>query len=80
RLLLIDGLLDGLSDEQLPGVLQSLRQEHQTRTLIIATGRRDIADQCDRAIRLTAPSRAMTADAAMFGDSSRQSSDQETAE
>lgn len=51
RLLLIDGLLDGLADEELEHVITSLLYHHSS-TVIIATGRRTIAERCDQQLRL----------------------------
>jgi putative ABC transport system ATP-binding protein len=52
RLLLIDGLLDGLSDDQLDHVLPNLLKDPHT-TVIIVTGRRDIRTRCDQRLDLS---------------------------
>lgn len=48
RLLLIDRLLDGLADELLPPVMNALEQLRSACTIVIVTGRRDVAQLCDR--------------------------------
>ena len=53
RLLLVDGLLDGLADEELDVAMDSLLHVDRTWTLIIATGRRYIAERCDQLILLS---------------------------
>lgn len=58
RLLLIDGLLDGLPDELLPEVLAALARNVQNSTVVIATGRRDIARLCQRIVALPRASAA----------------------
>lgn len=52
RLLLIDGTLDGLSDEVLGEVLPHLMDAKAPWTLLVTTGRRSVVDACDRVIRL----------------------------
>ncbi|MEQ9410500.1 MAG: ATP-binding cassette domain-containing protein [Fuerstiella sp.] len=52
RLLLIDGLLDGLSDQELSHVLEHLLQKDRGWTVLITTGRRDIAERCDQTVEL----------------------------
>jgi len=52
RLLLIDGLLDGLDEEALERVTQTLTQS-STWTLIVATRRRDVAERFGRQVRLS---------------------------
>lgn len=53
QLLAIDGLLDALSEERLERLLPTLAALQCS--VVIATGRRSIADWCDRVIRLTSP-------------------------
>ncbi len=50
--LLVDGILDSLSDEELPRVLENLLQPDLPWTLLIATGREDIAKRCHQQYRL----------------------------
>lgn len=52
RLLLIDGLLDSVSDEELETVMEAITAPDRTWTLVLATGRRSIADRCDRVLKL----------------------------
>lgn len=52
NLLLIDGVLDALSDEEAEMVLDYLLLDHHPWTLVIATGRKWIAERCDRTIEL----------------------------
>lgn len=52
NLMLIDGLLDSLSDEEAGKVLDFLLQKHHPWTLVIATGRRWIEQRCDQTIQL----------------------------
>ncbi len=52
RLLIIDGLLDGLSDELLGGVLARLQAAGRPWTLLIVTGRRVVVESCDRSISI----------------------------
>lgn len=54
RLLLIDGLLDSLADEEITKVLPQLVDKGNPWSLLVATGRNQIALQCDRAVRLPA--------------------------
>ena len=53
ELLLVDGILDGLSDSELDAVLEFLTLPDQPWTLIIATGRQAIADRCAKVIDLS---------------------------
>jgi putative ABC transport system ATP-binding protein len=53
RLLMIDHALDGLPDEQLKSMLSRLRTLDKICTLIIATGRRDVFEACDRLVRIS---------------------------
>jgi putative ABC transport system ATP-binding protein len=52
RLLIIDGLLDGLPDSTLADVLLALRQLGERTTVLILTGRGDIARACPRVLPL----------------------------
>lgn len=52
RLLLIDGLLDALSDDELDVALKSLLGEGHPWTVVIATGRRSIAEKCQHLIQV----------------------------
>ncbi len=58
RLLLIDSLLDGLPDEALPLVMEALARRTTDTTIVIATGRNDVARLCHRSIALPPPSHA----------------------
>jgi len=48
RLLIISQLLDGLPDWELSRVMESLREVTQQTTIIVITGRGDVAQACDR--------------------------------
>jgi putative ABC transport system ATP-binding protein len=52
RLLLIDEMLDGLPDDVLPDVLEALERRTSHTTIVIATGRSDVARLCERVIAL----------------------------
>ncbi len=52
RLLLIDGVLDSLSDDDSERLLNELKNSRAACTVLIATGRRAIAEQCDRKCEL----------------------------
>jgi len=52
RLLLVDGLLDSLSDDELEAAVRSLSHPDHPWTLVIGTGRRSISDRCDQVIDL----------------------------
>lgn len=54
RLLLIDGLLDSLSDEELETALQGLLASDCPWTLLIATGRESIAKRCQQVVKVRA--------------------------
>lgn len=56
KLLLIDGTLDGLPDEQLETALAALLDPRRGWTLVVATGRRDVASRLDRVVELAKPS------------------------
>lgn len=55
RLLLIDGVLDSLPDDSLPQVLAALSTIRRGCTIVIVTGRHDVADACDRVITSGSP-------------------------
>jgi ABC-type bacteriocin/lantibiotic exporter with double-glycine peptidase domain len=48
NLLLIDGALDAMPDEVLPGLLANIRNVLPAATIVVATGRRDVAAECER--------------------------------
>jgi ABC-type bacteriocin/lantibiotic exporter with double-glycine peptidase domain len=52
RLLLIDGILDGLPDEGLPRLLDSLLDPAAPWTLLVVSGRAAIFERCQRVLRL----------------------------
>ena len=52
RLLLLDGILDSLSDDELSLVVPQLCHGIQPWTLVVATGKKWIADQCDYLLKL----------------------------
>jgi ABC-type bacteriocin/lantibiotic exporter with double-glycine peptidase domain len=54
RLLLIDGTLDGLSDQVATDVLARLTRRRTPWTLIVSTGRQSVMEACDRVIWLDA--------------------------
>ncbi len=58
RLLLIDGALDGLSDETQTQVLAQLTHDRCPWTLLIATGRKSVVDACKRVMSLSGVSLA----------------------
>lgn len=60
RLLLIDSILDGLSDDELEHALVSLLAPGRPWTLILATGRRSVAERCDSIISLSRPTPRLT--------------------
>ena len=47
RLLLLDGILDALSDMELEFILPRLCGNNQPWTLVLTTGRRTVAERCD---------------------------------
>ena len=55
KLLLIDGTLDALPDEDLACVLDELLDPGRAWTVLLTTGRRDLAEQMGRVIELTDP-------------------------
>ena len=58
RLLLIDGLLDFLADEELDPLLEILTGPDAPWTLLVATGRDDVAQRCDEMYRLPVGTRS----------------------
>lgn len=59
RLLLIDGMIDSLADDDAERLLSELKSNRTACTVLVATGRRAIAEQCDRIWELsTKPSRS----------------------
>ncbi len=50
RLLLIDGLLDGLDVADCPELIESLFGRDAPWTLVVVTSREDIASRCDRVV------------------------------
>jgi len=52
RLLLVDGLLDALSDEELEVVMDSLLRRDRPWSLVIATGRKSLAERCDQTVKM----------------------------
>jgi ABC-type bacteriocin/lantibiotic exporter with double-glycine peptidase domain len=56
RLLLIDELLDGLPDSLLPKVMSALARRAGETTIVVATGRQEVAARCQRIIALPAAS------------------------
>ena len=53
RLLLIDGTLDGLHDDDLQVALECLCGPNHPWTVLITTGRRDVAQRCQHILDLT---------------------------
>lgn len=51
-LLLVDGVLDGLADEELEDTLDVLLNPENNWTVVIATGRRQVAERCERTLLL----------------------------
>ena len=54
-LLLIDGVLDALSDSELAPVLDFILSPEQSWTVVIATGRESIAARCSERVQLLRP-------------------------
>lgn len=52
RLLMIDGTLDGLSDEVIKDLLARMRKGNVPWTLLVATGRGAVRQACDRAVSI----------------------------
>ena len=52
RLLLVDGLLDSLADDELETAISSLTAADRTWTLIISTGRKAIAERCNQVVQM----------------------------
>lgn len=67
RLLLLDEVLDGIPDEELEVVLETVLRRDRPWSLIIATGRKSIADQCNQVKRLQSKWRMPTEDDAESG-------------
>jgi putative ABC transport system ATP-binding protein len=67
-LLLIDGALDAMPDEVLPGLIANIRRVLPAATIVIATGRRDVAAECERQLCI-ADSGSSSADIGMPGES-----------
>ena len=59
RLLLIDGLLDELSDEQITAALQAI-DSNRSCTVVVVTGRKEIIGWCDRSLDLSVGGQAGT--------------------
>lgn len=53
KLLLVDGTLDGLPDDELEDALAAILDPGQDWTVLLATGRRDLAARMDRVVELT---------------------------
>jgi ABC-type bacteriocin/lantibiotic exporter with double-glycine peptidase domain len=62
RLLLIDGTFDAIADDVLSGILDKLITPEMPWTLVVATGRADVARRCQRVLQL--PLGEFVADAA----------------
>jgi putative ABC transport system ATP-binding protein len=62
RLLLIDGLLDGLADELLTEVWERLQQSAYRPTIVIATGRQALSELCDQVVSLDHAAHGMHGD------------------
>ncbi|MCA9234409.1 MAG: ABC transporter ATP-binding protein [Planctomycetales bacterium] len=56
RLLLVDGVLDGLPDDQLAIVLSNLLAPTSRRTCLIATGRKTVIEACARCVDVSGAS------------------------
>jgi len=54
RLLLIDGLLDAFSDEDARPLAQEVCARRNPWTLVLVTGRRELAELCDQVLELPA--------------------------
>ena len=52
RLLLIDGLFDGLPDEVLESLLARLSRDDTPWTMLVTTGRRVVSESCDRVVSM----------------------------
>jgi putative ABC transport system ATP-binding protein len=55
RLLVIDGVLDGLDDQTLDDIFQGLCRPGSGSTLLVITRRQDVAARCERTIVWPAP-------------------------
>jgi ABC-type bacteriocin/lantibiotic exporter with double-glycine peptidase domain len=62
RLLLIDGTLDAIADDVLAGILGKLISPQTPWTVVVATGRAEVACRCQQVLRL--PGGELIADAA----------------
>lgn len=63
-LIVIDGTLDALADEELETAITALTHPQRTWTAIVLTGRRSVAEQLGRTIRLSPEKLPVTAEAA----------------
>lgn len=70
RLLLIDGLLDSLSDEELELAMSSLLHVDRRWTLVIATGRKSIAERCDQNVKMQSGRKTGPEESAVGGSAS----------
>ncbi len=52
RLLLLDGILDGLSDDELRRIMPKISAKNAPWTLVLVTGKQSLADQCDYRLQL----------------------------
>jgi putative ABC transport system ATP-binding protein len=59
RLLLVDGILDSLSDDEVDAAISSLLHADRPWTLVIGTGRQSIANRFDQVIRLETKNRLL---------------------
>jgi ABC-type protease/lipase transport system fused ATPase/permease subunit len=66
QLLIIDGLLDSMPDAQLDRALTAIMAPHRQWTVVVATGRRDVAERLDRIVELD--SERPISEAAYAGD------------
>ena len=60
RLLLIDGLLDALSDDAANALLQTLKEMKPCCSIVIATNQPTIIEQCDRVWKLAEATQSQT--------------------
>jgi ABC-type multidrug transport system fused ATPase/permease subunit len=68
RLLLLDGVLDGLSDEILELALERILRKDAPWTVLIVTGRRQVAEACQRVVLLAAEPASRPAELAETAD------------
>jgi putative ABC transport system ATP-binding protein len=66
QLLIIDGLLDSMPDAQLDRALTAIMAPHRQWTVVVATGRRDVAERLDQIVELD--SERPISEAAYAGD------------